>query len=230
MRKIEIYDDDEIDIRVYTGEELGNRSGGGEPDLIDSMALTPVQTHSVNVAVVDRATSSPVYDCDAYITFSTDVPIGIRTADCVPILIYSKDIKAIGAIHAGWKGTLGGILDNVVGILMEKGSKAENILLYFGPSISGKNYEVDSALAQQFIDAGFETNIIYCAGTSRPHIDLEGVNHTRAKTLGIPAQNIHRSDFCTFDSKDEKGKYLFPSYRREKGTDRRLLTTIRLKG
>ena len=229
MKKIYLCDNDEIEVYVLTGEELNNRKGEDLADVIDGLALNPVQTHSLNFAVVDEETSSPVDDCDAYITYSVNLPIGVRTADCVPILIYASDIKAVAAVHAGWKGTLGGIVDNVINALLERGSRGENIRLYFGPSISQKNYEVDADLAQKFIDGGFEKNIKINPITSKPHIDLVGVNAERAKSLGIPPINIIMPSLCTFDCKDLEGEYLFPSYRRDKGTDKRLFSVIRRK-
>ncbi|MDE6237350.1 MAG: peptidoglycan editing factor PgeF [Muribaculaceae bacterium] len=230
MKKMYFCDNEEIEVYALAGDELKNREGGGSiPDAIDGIALNPVQTHSLNVAVVDEKTSTPIDDCDAYITFSQNLPIGVRTADCVPIMIYARDIKAVAAVHAGWKGTIGGIIDNVIKMLLDYGSERENIYIYFGPSISQKIYEVDADLAEKFIDAGFEKNIEINPITSKPHIDLEGVNIERVKSLGVPERNIYRSGCCTFESKDFEGNYLFPSYRRDKGTDRRLLTAVKLK-
>ena len=130
-----------------------------------SAILLPQQTHTVNATWVTpdlrpeyiSLEPSPLFpDTDALITDMPGLTIGVRTADCVPILLYAADIKAVAAIHAGWKGTLHGIVDNVIDQLTARGSHPSKIHACFGPSICPQCYEVDPSLAQQFIDAGID--------------------------------------------------------------------------
>ena len=79
------------------------------------------------------------------------LPIGVRTADCVPVILYAEDIKAVAAVHAGWKGTLGGIVDVVVDRLADMGSDPRNIHATFGISICGNCYEVDNDLGERSV-------------------------------------------------------------------------------
>ena len=76
-------------------------------DRFSHAVLLPVQTHSCTVAEVDSP--CPLPDTDAIITRTPGLRIGVRTADCVPLLLHAPDIRAVAAIHAGWKGTLGNI-------------------------------------------------------------------------------------------------------------------------
>lgn len=207
----------------------GNKDKRGWKDYYDSMATTPHQTHSVNVKVIERIFDRDTEDTDALVTFKDDVAIGVRTADCVPVLMYAEDVNGVAAVHAGWKGTLGGIVDNTLDVLEGKGADLSKLKVAFGPSISAKNYEVDAELAGRFAEAGFEDYVSWPNGKERkPHLDLQGVNMERLRRRGVKEENIVPSQLCTFDSKDDDGNYLFPSYRRENGTSDRLLTCISL--
>lgn len=195
-------------------------------DIYKKWARIPEQTHSCNVAVVDQH-ERYFEDTDALITFERDVPVGIRTADCVPILIYSPDMQCIGAIHAGWKGTLGGIVDNVLDILEEKGVDTALLRVAFGPSISKDMYEVDRELAERFIYAGFGKSVVYPNGDEeKPHIDLQGVNMERFVRRGVRQENISLHAGCSYGSKREDGSPLYASHRRSGGAHARMLTCI----
>lgn len=190
--------------------------------------MTPVQTHSLNVEIAkSRSESFP--ETDALITFTPHLPIGVRTADCVPILLYAPDIKAAAAIHAGWKGTLGGIIDNTIDILEKNGGSPESMIVVFGPSISVEKYEVSQDLADMFIDKGFQTYVNYPNGReNKPHLDLQGINKERCLRRGIKEENIQLSNFCTFSSINRFGEPLFQSYRREGEKAGRNLSVITL--
>ena len=79
---------------------------------------------------------------DAVITNQTNIPIGVLTADCVPILICDERRKLVAAIHAGWKGAYKDIISKVIQFMIKKGSNPKNITAAIGPAISVKNYEV----------------------------------------------------------------------------------------
>ena len=147
----------------------------------------------------------------------------------MPILIYSPDIRGVAAIHAGWKGTLGGIVDNTLDVLEQHGASCAEMKVVFGPSIGVDRYEVDSDLAGKFVDAGFADCVYYPEGEERkPHLDLQGVNIERLCRRGVLTSNIVRSTESTFDAKDDKGEKLYPSYRRDNGTNLRFMTSVML--
>ncbi|MDE5887933.1 MAG: polyphenol oxidase family protein [Muribaculaceae bacterium] len=196
-------------------------------DIYSDLAVTPVQTHSLNVGMVNDRSENGFENTDALITFSKDIPIGVRTADCVPILLFAQDISGIAAIHAGWRGTLGGIVDRVIDIFVEKKADLSLLKAAFGPSVSKEIYEVDFELAQKFIDCGFDEYVSYPNGEDRrPHLDLQGINIERLIRRGVRKENIKPTSHCTYNSKSSDGRFLFPSYRREKETSERLLTWI----
>lgn len=198
-------------------------------DGYERMAMTPMQTHSLNVKVVDSAYDRDFEDTDALVTFREDIPVGVRTADCVPILMYAEDVNGVAAVHAGWKGTLGGIVDNTLDVLEDNGADPANLWVAFGPSISVDNYEVDADLAGRFVEAGFEKYVSHPGEDSgKPHLDLQGINIERLLRRGVRMEHISRNDDCTLECRNEKGEYLYPSYRRDNSTTDRILTAVML--
>ncbi|MCC6347556.1 MAG: laccase domain-containing protein, partial [Nitrospirales bacterium] len=101
----------------------------------------PVQKHTDRVIVADHDLEPRV--ADAVVTNRTGVLIGIQVADCVPLLLYDRKRHAVGAVHAGWRGTGAGILKNTVHVMVERfRSDPADILVAVGPSIKGCCYEV----------------------------------------------------------------------------------------
>lgn len=196
--------------------------------IIKNLATIPVQTHSVDVAIVEN--QDDVYEADALVTFKKDLAIGVKTADCVPLVIYCPDVKGIAAVHAGWRGTLNGIVDRTVDLLIEKGASPECMVVFFGPSISKDVYEVDRELADKFIEAGFSDYVSSGeAGAGNPHVDLQGINKERLTRRGVFREDIILHHGCTYSAVSHDGKSLYPSYRRTGGSPARLLTAIYLK-
>lgn len=202
-----------------------------DKEFYKNLAVLPEQTHSLNVGIVEDA-GSEFKDTDALITFTHNLPIGIVTADCVPILLYAPDAQGVAAVHAGWRGTLGGILNSVLDILIGRGAHPENICAWFGPSICMVNYEVDGELAQKFIDAGFSDHVYDYDSTNsgKRHIDLQDVNCQILLQRGLKSANIHLSSFCTCGQVRDLDRHIYQSYRRDGEKAGRILTFIRLEG
>ncbi len=142
--------------------------GGFYADLASAPAdiIRPVQTHSCNIGVIgEDGGISDFADTDALICFRRGMAIGVKTADCVPVLVFAPDIRAVAAIHAGWKGSLGGIVSRTMEMLADAGADMELIKAAMGPCISGRNYEVSQELAETFATAGFSDCIL---GGNRP--------------------------------------------------------------
>ena len=98
---------------------------------------------------------------DALITDQINVPIGILTADCVPILLYDKKKKIIAAIHAGWKGAFKGIVHKVVNFLIKKGCTQKNIIAAIGPCIGKNSYDVREDLKGKFLRLNKKNKIFF---------------------------------------------------------------------
>lgn len=177
--------------------------------------ILPTQTHSCNVAVIGvDGKIPPLDDTDALISLHPGIAIGVRTADCVPVVIHAPDIHAIAAIHAGWKGSLGGIVSNTVSKLKELGANPALMKAAFGPCICGQCYEVSPEMAEDFRVAGFSRCII-----GYRHLDLEAVNVCRLVDAGVNRANIRLKQMCTYETTT------LPSWRRSP-TPHRLVTWI----
>ena len=188
-------------------------------------AVLPVQTHSLNIGVVEYPHQF-FENTDALVSFRPDIPVGVVTADCVPLLIYAPDVDGRAAVHAGWKGTIGGIVDNTLDILMEHGADPEKMIVVIGPAIHVESYEVDRDLAERFTEAGFGEFVVWPNGEhGKPHLDLIGVNRERLLRRGIPEGNIIIHPADTFGFVDTDG-FRFPSYRRSGGSPLRMLSFI----
>lgn len=207
----------------------GVRGGVYADDCLAAGVVRPVQTHSCNIGVIERDGIIGIFeDTDALICFKERVKIGVRTADCVPVMVYCPDLRAVAAIHAGWKGSIGEITRKTLERLREAGADLSRAEAAFGPCICGDCYEISEELAERFRLAGYGD----CFKSAR-HLDLEAVNKKQLLAAGLKEEKIHRKPCCTFESAgDSIGEriienIILPSWRR-KSTDFRLLTWIQL--
>ncbi len=121
-------------------------------------------------------------------------------ADCVPLLFADKRTQAVGAAHAGWRGTVGRIGAVMVQRMAEEfSSKPEDLVVGIGPSIGPECYEVDTPVAEQFL-AMEELNpidFVHPAANGKYFLDLWECNRRVLMAAGIPAQNISCARLCT---------------------------------
>lgn len=183
----------------------------------------PCQTHTNAVEIV-RCADNVFPDTDGLISFDKSIAVGIRTADCQPVLIYASDIEAVAAIHAGWRGTLRHIARNAVLKLIDNGASAENIIALLGPSVCGDCYEVSEDLVNDFRREGF-TRI-----HSKNHLDLKQLNAEDLEAAGVKRENISIMPDCTLHTRNAGDSgFLYPSWRRNPGTIERLISAIWMK-
>lgn len=204
-----------------------NTEGNGALVVPERIVL-PQQTHTCRFGVV-RSPEESFPETDALVTGLRGVAIGVRTADCIPLVVYAPDIKMIAAIHAGWRGTIEGIAPYTVGYMLGQGASMSAIQVRFGPGICGACYEVSQELADRFSEAGFRECVK--VAPERPHLDLVAANILSLRCLGIPEANIVAPEVCTLHSRlhDSEGNpALLPSWRREAGIRQRLVTWIRM--
>lgn len=193
------------------------------PDILlpeGASLVLPQQTHTANVALCTSADQT-FADTDALISLDPAIAVGVRTADCQPILLYAPDIRAVAAVHAGWRGTCGRIGSNTVQHLCVLGADPIRMKALLGPSICPGCYEVSAELVVQFREAGFRHL------PSPDHLDLARLNAEDLTDAGIPPANITFTHQCTRHTTDSS-THLYPSWRREPGTTTRLISAIRL--
>jgi len=175
------------------------------------------QIHSDVIKFVDKTGS--VGESDALITNKTNIGLAISVADCTSIFIYDKENKIIAAVHSGWRGTVKKILKKVLSNLsFHYKSKPENLIVFIGPSISQKNYEVGKDVAVLF-DQKYLT-----VENQRLYLDVTSVNKDFLLDFGVPEENIEISNLCTYEEKE-----LLHSFRRDKDKSGRMIGIIALK-
>ena len=171
------------------------------------------QVHDVKVAVVDRGdlTRDELDGYDAMITNLPGVAIGVRTADCIPVLLYDPVKKAAAAIHSGWRGTVSKIVGKTV-IKMQStyASQPSDILAFIGPGICVDCFQVGEEVALKFKETGFDINSLWSFRGPKKGNGMEGGHHIDLKeacrqTLvesGLKNENIQITGLCTYEDND----------------------------
>ena len=183
---------------------------------VDQLAI-PLQVHG---AAVKRANTPGSYpECDGLVTDTPRVVLSVSIADCVPICIVDTQRKAVAAIHAGWRGTLAGIVERGVQLLInEFQCTPETMVAYIGPSASACCYAVGEDVAARFSHA-----LIRQEG-GRIFLDLKAANVAQLVAAGVPRDRIEVSPHCTIGEAD-----LLHSYRRDSEQSGRMMGVISLK-
>lgn len=166
------------------------------------------QVHSADVRIIRKEDAGLGYTrnapegFDGYVTADSDIPIGVKTADCVPILFASVragEVVSVGAVHAGWRGTVSGIASECVKKLIGLDARSDEIRVAVGPCIHPCCYEV----GQDFFDKvceirgdTFAHEFISCRD-GKLFADLTGMNVRILTDAGIPRENIDVCTLCT---------------------------------
>jgi polyphenol oxidase len=208
--------------------------------------VTAKQVHSAVIHHITEVPKGPLVG-DGLITNLPNVVLSVRTADCIPVLLADKKRKAVGAFHAGWRGTLTRIVEKGVGDMQAKfGSKPKDIVAAIGPGIHRCCYEVDETFrdtfaaqfeyADKLFDEVFDSNALHIkypllflnqrapghgAPAMKPHLDLIEANRRQLLDAGVPEKNIWASDLCTSCRTD-----LLFSHRAEFGKTGRMMAAI----
>ena len=123
---------------------------------------------------------------DALLENTPGAIVAVKTADCVPILLADECLRAVAAVHAGWRGTAAHVVRRAVEALHERfGSAPGDLHAAIGPAIGACCYEVGPEVAAQFALGG------------RVHLDLPGENRKQLLASGIPPARIYNCGLCT---------------------------------
>ena len=207
-----------LNMGLYSGddEELIRRNYDLLSDYIGidkEKIIVPHQTHGTDVLAFDERLLSLdaevkqelLEGVDALVTDVPGICVSVLTADCVPVLLYAPDKEVVASVHAGWRGTVKGIVGNTIYVMAEKyGVDASNIVAAIGPSISLPSFEVGDEVLAAFADSGLWTESelkeisIRNAITGKAHIDLWKANSLQMLHYGVRAENIEVSGICTY--------------------------------
>jgi YfiH family protein len=179
------------------------------------------QIHSAVVWNVDGnpETAGEIAEGDAAVSAQPGILIGVQTADCVPILIAERRGRAVGVVHAGWRGTASQAATAAVRRMADEFALApEDLVAVIGPHNSVCCYEVGPDVVESIgDDAVFDRR----SSWSKPHLDLGLANKRQLIEAGVPESQITVSSLCTECRED-----LFFSYRRDGKSAGRMLSII----
>jgi YfiH family protein len=183
------------------------------PDLTcDARLATVRQVHS-DVCVAARGRTGPAGEGDAVLENTPGHLAGVKTADCLPILLVDEEHRAVAAVHAGWRGTVSGIVRAAIGKMREEfGTRPAHVHAAIGPGIGKCCYEVGPEVAAQF------------GATGRAKIDLAEANRRLLLEAGVPGAQIHAAGLCTMCGVED-----FHSYRRDRERAGRMLSVVGIR-
>lgn len=180
---------------------------------------------------LETSEGKAVLEADGLITSTPGVLIAAGTADCVPVLVADPVHRAVGAFHAGWRGTVAGIVEKGIGMIREQyGSSSEDLIAVVGPSIGACCYTVGEEVREQFAH-----NFTYGAdlfreekaeATSSLYVDLWRANRRQLLDSGVPQENITVIGECTGCTRMPNGDRRYFSHRMEHGHAGRMLNAI----
>ena len=198
---------DSLNMSVSTGDDKQNvarnrKAWLGSLGFDENQVAIPLQVHGSEIG---RANTSGEYDrCDALITQQRGVVLSVRTADCVPVLIWSSTSKSIAAVHSGWRGTELNILGKTLTALVTMDNLAADLNVAIGPGMRVENFEVGPEFHDKFAAEYLETR------NGRLFFDNFKLLIDQALNAGVPAEQIEDLGFCSFADSE-----LFFSHRRD---------------
>jgi YfiH family protein len=168
-----------------------------------------------------------VWEGDGVVTNVPGVLLGIQTADCVPVIVADVEKRAVGVFHAGWRGTLAGIVGRGVEVMRkEYGSRSEDMVAAVGPSIGVCCYTVGEE-----VRAGFGAGFGYAEELFREvegsvRLDLWEANRRQLVDAGLKAERIAVVGECSGCAVDAAGARKYFSHRVERGVAGRMLSVV----
>ena len=198
------YKDSQQVYRVPELDSLGWLVHGFGTRLADVTArfgnlATVHQVHSARCVAAEGRTGK-LGDGDALLENTPGSVVAVKTADCIPILLVDSRLRAVAAVHAGWRGTVARIVEHAVDAMRARfGTAPADLEAAIGPGIGKCCYEVGPEVAAQFGEQG------------RAHIDLAEHNRLQLMAAGIAPERIHVAHLCTMCLGEE-----FHSFRRDK--------------
>ena len=161
------------------------------------------QVHGTNVLDLDRDAAAPA---DGAVTSRAGVVCAVLTADCLPVILASRDGARVGVAHAGWRGLLNGVLPAAVRALR---TPPEAIVAWLGPAIGAASYEVGADVRDAYLARDARTDEAFTPNErGRWQADLYAL--ARGSLAGAGVGAVHGGGFCTYREADR-----FFSHRRE---------------
>ena len=234
-------EDDPACVRENRGRFL--RLAGGEMSGNRGMRMVNVrQVHGNLVRVIraedgvfegklETAEGKAVLEGDGLVTDVPGVLLGVGTADCVPVLVVDVEKRAVGAFHAGWRGTVAGIVgEGIDAMRREYGSRPEDLMAAVGPSIGACCYSVGEEVQEKFGREFKYGEELFRVGSEDDlegmYLDLWEANLRQLQDAGLTERQITMMGECTACAREESGGLRYFSHRGEMGVAGRMLNVV----
>jgi len=183
--------------------------------------ITPLQTHSSSVSLIGEVTDAGFTPSgDAFVTGHPKVCLTVSVADCQTLYLCDPDLPAIGLAHLGWRGVVGGIVENSIACFTANfNCGADRIHALLSPSIGRCCYQVTPEVAVLFPKNSTEVR------EGKLYLDLRSVVRGELTTCGVGDDNIFSTENCTSCERE-----LFFSHRVEGKASGRMLAFIQIRG
>ena len=168
----------------------------------------------------------PSVECDGYVTSERGVTVGVKTADCVPILLEDSESGVVAALHAGWRGTFSDICGEGVRKMADNGADISRIVAVIGPSICQNCYEVGRDVLDAALSCMGDNALDFFipkAEEGKYLVNIKGANKYLLERGGLRSGNIEIFDLCTYEHPE-----LFWSHRYTNGKRGTMLSVITL--
>jgi hypothetical protein len=186
------------------------------------------QVHGTRVEIVDASAergSVWARQGDALLSRDPTVACGVRSADCVPILIGDRSSGAVAAVHAGWRGVARGVVSTAVQALRRLVGSDTDLVAAIGPHISLDAFEVSEEVADELRRASPVPDVVDSSFGPKPHVNLRRIVRGQLEALGVSPDGIDDVPGCTLKEPDR-----FFSYRGSGAKSGRHLSAIVPKG
>ena len=176
---------------------------------------------------LQTAEGKAVLEGDGLITNVPGVLLGVGTADCVPVLVVDVQKRAVGAFHAGWRGTVARIVEHgVARMIAEFGSRPEDIVAAVGPAIGACCYTVGEEVRGEFGRQFRYAEKLFSGKDWDIRLNLWEANRRQLMDAGVDSERISVIGECTACSRDHNGDLRYFSHRGEKGIAGRMLNVV----
>ncbi|MEO5378403.1 MAG: peptidoglycan editing factor PgeF [Magnetococcus sp. DMHC-6] len=168
------------------------------------------QVHGAHTLVVQEPLSA-TYQADAMVTNMPGLVLGVVVADCVPVLLADPVARVIGAVHAGWRGALAGVVESCLTAMLALGAETDRIHALIGPAIRQAQYEVGPEVFACFKQSKEFTESVEnffipkqkLLGEKKYFFNLAGLVNWRLKFFGLHTIHIQDVELCTFLHEDQ---------------------------
>lgn len=198
---------------------LGARFG-----VAPAQVRTAEQVHGTTVLDVAQPDGASAGEGDGLVTATPGLVGGVRTADCLPILIEDRRTGQVAAVHAGWRGVIGEIVVRAVERLVSRGAEVGTLYVALGPAIQACCFEVGGDLPERFAARFGDDVVVRPPRGERPHVDLPRAVRRSLERAGVPQSHVDVLPHCT------ACEARFFSHRRDQGRTGRHLSVIQCVG